>query len=211
MIGYIYKITNPSGKVYVGQTTNLKVRQDKYKYLNCKSQFRLYRSLAKYGWPNHVFEVLEEASVEKLDDLEVLWIERLNCFKSGLNCNLGGRGNKGYVISEELRLKMRNHALGRKQSKETIEKRVSKLIGKKRSEEFKENARQRMLGKSLSEETKKKLSDLNKGKKMSEEVKNKISDALRGRVVTKETAMKISESRRAGIARRKEISEKQDD
>ena len=38
MKGYIYKITNPNGWVYIGQTTRLLYRQNKYKNKQCKSQ-----------------------------------------------------------------------------------------------------------------------------------------------------------------------------
>jgi hypothetical protein len=48
----------------------------------------------------------------------------------------GGAPNKGISPSEETREKLRQVNLGKKQSQETINKRVSKLIGQKRSEEF---------------------------------------------------------------------------
>jgi len=47
-IGYIYKITNPSGKIYIGQTTNIHIRKSKYKNSNCKNQTRLFNSIKKY-------------------------------------------------------------------------------------------------------------------------------------------------------------------
>jgi hypothetical protein len=37
MIG-IYKITNPNGRIYIGQTTNSVVRRKKYEKLHCKDQ-----------------------------------------------------------------------------------------------------------------------------------------------------------------------------
>lgn len=47
--GVVYKITSPSGKVYIGQTINYKVRYAKYNNLNCKQQLRLYNSFIKNG------------------------------------------------------------------------------------------------------------------------------------------------------------------
>jgi predicted GIY-YIG superfamily endonuclease len=35
---HIYKITSPSGRIYIGKTTNLKERLKHYKYLKCKTQ-----------------------------------------------------------------------------------------------------------------------------------------------------------------------------
>jgi group I intron endonuclease len=203
MIGYIYKITNPSGKIYVGQTIDINERQRKYKYANCKNQTRLYRSLLKYGWENHIFEVIQTAELCDLNRIEIEWIDKLNCFTKGLNCTVGGQGISGMVYSEETRLKMRNSHLGKKQSQETIDKRVEKLKGQKRSDSFKERLSQIHTGRVLSEETKKKLRDINTGKKLSEDVKQKISNSSKGRIVSEETKKRISEARRAGILKRK--------
>jgi group I intron endonuclease len=207
MKGYIYKITNPSGKIYIGQTIDIDTRKSKYKYLNCKNQTRLYRSLLKYGWENHIFEIVETLEVENLEELNVLeteWISKLDCFKSGLNCTLGGHGNYGRVYSEESKAKMRNSQLGKKQSKETIEKRVKSLVGKKRSDEFKKKLSSIKKGRVLSEETKQKLSKVNTGKTLSQETKNKISISGKGRIVSEETKKKISDSHKArNIMKRK--------
>lgn len=197
--GYIYKITNPSGKIYIGQTIDLKVRKNKYKYLNCKNQTRLYKSLLKYGWENHIFEVLETIDLVNdgdLNILEVKYIEEYNCFIKGLNCTLGGQGGSGKVYSEESKLKMRNSQLGKKQSEETINKRVKSLKGQKRSIEFKQKLKALKTGLVVSDETKKKLSEINKGKILSEETKNKISNSNKGRVVSEETRRKISERKK---------------
>jgi group I intron endonuclease len=199
MKGYIYKITSPSGKIYIGQTIDIDTRKTKYKYLNCKNQTRLYKSLVKYGWENHVFEVVEIIETEdliQLNNLEIEWISKLDCFKNGLNCTLGGHGNSGRVYSEESKLKMRNSQLGKKHSKETIEKRVKSLIGKKRSDEFKEKISIMKKGRPLSEETKQKLSKINTGKTLSQETRNKISNSNKGRIVSEETRKKISNAKK---------------
>lgn len=43
----IYKITSPSGKIYIGQSINIEKRWEKYqKYIeNIKNQIKLYNSL----------------------------------------------------------------------------------------------------------------------------------------------------------------------
>lgn len=200
MLGYIYKITNPSGKIYIGQTIDIKTRKNKYKYLNCKNQTRLYRSLLKYGWESHIFEIIETIeidSIDRLSFLEIEWISKLDSFNKGLNCTSGGHGTSGKKYSEESKIKMRNSQLGKKQSKETIEKRVKSLLGKKRSEQFKENLSKIKKGTALSEEVKQKLSKINKGKKLSDETKFKISISNKGRLVSEETRRKISEAKRA--------------
>ncbi len=59
MIG-IYKITSPSGKVYIGQTWNFNTRLRKYKSLHCSKQPKIYNSLRKYGVFSHTFEIIHE-------------------------------------------------------------------------------------------------------------------------------------------------------
>lgn len=48
MIG-IYKITSPSGKIYIGQSVNIERRFLDYKKSLKKSQIKLYNSIKKYG------------------------------------------------------------------------------------------------------------------------------------------------------------------
>ena len=56
MIG-IYKITNPKGRVYIGQSLNINRRFATYKIEACKGQTRLYASFKKYGVEKHKFEM----------------------------------------------------------------------------------------------------------------------------------------------------------
>lgn len=90
----IYKITNPQGKVYIGQTSNYKNRLNHYRILNCKSQKKLYNSLKKYGFDKHTFEIIEEVSHETCDIREQYWINHYKSYwkdkNKGLNLNRGG-------------------------------------------------------------------------------------------------------------------------
>ena len=47
--GVIYKITSPSNKIYIGQTSNFKNRMSCYKAAKNKTQVKLYNSLIKYN------------------------------------------------------------------------------------------------------------------------------------------------------------------
>jgi group I intron endonuclease len=51
MVG-IYKITNPKGKIYIGQSVDIEKRKYYYQALHCKKQTMLYNSIKKYGWDN---------------------------------------------------------------------------------------------------------------------------------------------------------------
>ncbi len=101
MVG-IYKITSPSGRVYIGQSVNVEKRIKHYKYLHCKKQRRLYNSLIKYGYENHVFEVVEECKFEDLNNLERYYQEKYNVLgKFGLSCELTNCNNGSRKLSEQ--------------------------------------------------------------------------------------------------------------
>lgn len=105
MIG-IYKITSPSGKVYIGQSRNIKIRKWKYKKLYCDSQVKLYRSLKKYGFDKHKFEVIHYCDIEELNELERYYQELYDCVDNGLNCFYTQTSEKPRIVSEETKRKM---------------------------------------------------------------------------------------------------------
>jgi group I intron endonuclease len=133
-LGYIYKIISPTGRVYIGKTTRLNDRISYYRNNNKGGQKLLERSIKKYGWDQHKFEVVTEAPIDQLNELEIKCIKEFNTFHydnpNGMNLTRGGEG-----------------LLGRKHSKETIALMVAKRTGSKRSEA-----------------TKKLMSELKKGK-----------------------------------------------
>jgi group I intron endonuclease len=161
MIG-IYKITNPSGKIYIGQSTKIKTRTNFYKTYNCKKQPKLLNSLKKYGWEQHIFEMIEECSIEQLNEREIYWGIFFNVLgKNGLNLRLGkGRG----ACSEETKQKMRNSHLGKKDSEETKNKKSQALKGKSKPNGFGENHSQALKGKSKPNGFGEKLSKTKTGK-----------------------------------------------
>ena len=101
MIG-IYKIVNlVNGKIYVGQSINIQKRwyQHKSDYNKEGGCPILYAAIRKYGIENFSFEVIEECSLELLDEKEKYWISQMNTLNpNGYNIALGGaaRGNAIY-------------------------------------------------------------------------------------------------------------------
>lgn len=94
MIG-IYKITNQvNGKVYIGQSVNIKHRwaEHRRRYENGKEI--LYQAMRKYGIENFIFEILEECKVEDLDVKEQYYIQKYNSYNNGYNMTIGGQLNK---------------------------------------------------------------------------------------------------------------------
>lgn len=141
MIG-VYKITNPKGKSYVGQSVDIKKRIATYKRLACKQQVLLYRSLLKYGFENHSIEILCECKPHELNEKEIRFIVLHKSFnlKTGLNLKAGG--SQGGKCSEATKRKMR-----KPKSVEARENyRLAALRRPPVSEETREKHRKRMLG-----------------------------------------------------------------
>lgn len=83
----IYKITSPSGKVYIGQSVDIKTRWSSYRTRDCPSQTILNKSFNKYGVKNHAFEIIEECLEEELNCRERYWQEFYEVTgRNGLNC-----------------------------------------------------------------------------------------------------------------------------
>jgi group I intron endonuclease len=100
----IYKITNPNGKVYIGQSNNIERRFEEHKNIKFSNQIKLKNSILKYGLENHTFEILEECDMSIIDEREIYWISFLKCVELGLNLTYGGEGGK---LSPESELKKR--------------------------------------------------------------------------------------------------------
>lgn len=72
----IYKITSPSGKVYIGQSKQVKKRLYDYKWCDPKQAF-LHNSLLKYGYKNHIQEIIiegltfNEANIEEIKLIKI--------------------------------------------------------------------------------------------------------------------------------------------
>ena len=99
MIG-IYKIENLiNGKVYIGQSINIKERWNEHKLINSraskdalkKQKYPLYLAFQKYGLENFSFEVLEECPREQLNEKEKYYIDLYSSYDYGYNST---RGNK---------------------------------------------------------------------------------------------------------------------
>lgn len=136
VIGYIYKITSPNNKIYIGQTINKKQRRYHYNKGFYKGQIKLWNSTQKHNWnPSETFEVIEEClSGENkcfLNEREKYWVNYFDSFKNGLNCNEGGFGNTGYIASEETKNKIsKYHKNKPPMSDETKEKLRQINLGK---------------------------------------------------------------------------------
>lgn len=142
MIG-IYKITNPKGKIYIGQTIDFERRVYQYKKLNCKEQPKLYNSLKKYGFQNHNFELIWPCWERYLTKWERYFQEMYNSIENdNLNCFLVTTKDKTGKHTEETKRKISESNKGRKFTAEHIAKLPQNqkgYKGKPRSDSFKLN------------------------------------------------------------------------
>ena len=197
MIG-IYKITSPTKKVYIGQSTDIEKRFTDYKWLQCKNQPRLYRSLKKHGVDNHKFEIICKCSIEELNEMERFYQDAFCATnENGLNCVLTKTNERRREVSDETRAKLRKASSNI--SEETREKIRAANIGKKHSAETKAKISALNKGRIVSIETREKISIGNTGRTYSEKAKEKMSIAQKGRVISFETRKKMSEYRKGKI------------
>lgn len=94
----IYKIINKiNGKIYVGQSVDIVERwkQHGYKAFNEKEKgykSAIHAAFRKYGIENFELMILEECSVNELDEKERYWIQELNTLTpNGYNILPGGQ------------------------------------------------------------------------------------------------------------------------
>jgi group I intron endonuclease len=90
MIG-IYKITNPKGKVYIGQSIDINRRFNEYQKMLCSQSKKLYYSFKKYGVDNHNFEIIEECTNDQLNSKEEYYILFYNSHIKGLNIKIASK------------------------------------------------------------------------------------------------------------------------
>lgn len=182
----IYKITSPSGKVYIGQSVNIALRFSQYKNINStKKQVALNRSFLKHGILNHIFEIVEECDILLLNERERFWQDYYNVLQKGLNSCLVSTKEKKFVHSETSKSKISESRKG--------------IIF---TDEHKQKIREVRIGTTLKESTKQKLSIKSKelglrppswkGKIKTVEHLQNISNSLKGRVLTDEQKTKVS-------------------
>jgi len=164
----IYKITSPSGKVYIGQSVDIEKRFKTYLRYSCKSQPKLLSSLRYHGSENHIYEILTICSKEELPKQEKYFVDLLQTFNSSHGLNIRDGGGNQARLSDEQKEKISNSLKGVKHSQERIEKNRASQLGKKLTEEHKRNISinntRPNLGKKASKETRDKMSRSRIGK-----------------------------------------------
>lgn len=165
----VYKHTAPNGKVYIGQTYNLKRRwrSDGSGYKNTP---HFWKAIQKYGWDNFTHEIIADdltaGEASQIEELLICLYDSTNPEKGYNICSGGESVMLGRKHSDETRRKMsENHAdfrgqkhprYGKHPSKETLKKMSESRIGLHAGEKHP------FYGRHHSEETKRKISEAHK-------------------------------------------------
>jgi group I intron endonuclease len=200
----IYKWTSPTGRIYVGQTTDLKSRHNWYfsDAVYKSKMTKLKRSFKKYGVENHIFEIIEYCLLEQLNEKEIYWGLYYNTLEKGLNCKLG---EQNCIFSESTKHKMSEAKKGTKQTEEQNQKRkisTKETWKKKMDDGFKRSYHK------LTEEVKQKISKTQKGKILSKETRKKISNSLKNKTKSKEHRKNLSQSKKGKSIHTEESKQK---
>ncbi|AGE57044.1 GIY-YIG catalytic domain-containing endonuclease [Acanthocystis turfacea Chlorella virus NE-JV-3] len=187
-MGFVYFLTSPSKKTYIGQT--IRPIEERFKAHQKPSSgcVAIYNAIQYYGWENMKKEWYEVPD-EDLNDFEEMLVALLGTLApGGYNLREGGGNGK---LSEIVRVKMSEAKIGEKNNRygithtnNTKQKMSEAKIGKTFTNEHRQNLSKAHIGKTLSDDTKKKLCDLRKGEK----------HHLYGKTHTKEAIKKMSEA-----------------
>lgn len=124
-MAYLYRLTSPSGKSYIGISKDYRRRWAIHRYrANSNGQGALYTAIRKYKWESFSSEVLVIGSFEYVKGMEIKAIKHFNTmYPNGYNLTRGGdgvvgkhtpqsvrdriaAGNRGKVMSAESRQKL---------------------------------------------------------------------------------------------------------
>jgi len=180
-MGWIYRITSPSGKKYHGQTShddpNKRWNEHKRPSSKCRA---ISRAISKYGHENMIFEPLYEISYsthgsrwrEFLDFWEKYEIEWSDSMApNGYNLNSGGSHP---LMSDETRVLISIRAKERRLSEE-----VKQTLKRTPEQRKRLSIIIRAQKRKLTVEHRAAISVANKGKRASEETKARMRDAWR--------------------------------
>ena len=115
VIGVVYRYFTTDGKSYVGCTTDEQKRKNVW---NCKTApyggAKIAAKRQELGLDAFQYERLDiiigdskDMVIKQLERLEAEFIEKFDSIKNGYNSSMGGRGNKGIKMSEEVKAKIR--------------------------------------------------------------------------------------------------------
>lgn len=98
----IYKIINNiNGKIYIGQSIDIKKRYREHIFSGTHNYDKdanspIHKAMKKYGKNNFSLELVESCSREELNEKEKYWIQYYDSYNTGYNATLGGDTDSHY-------------------------------------------------------------------------------------------------------------------
>jgi group I intron endonuclease len=172
----IYQILNIiNNKFYIGSAIDFNRRLFNHNTKlnnNIHDNPKLQAAWNKYGADAFIFQIIEYCEKDKLLEREQLWMDWL---KPDYNILKIAGSSIGYKHTDEFRALRSWLYTGRKQSRETIEKRAASMRGKQKSQEHRDKIKK--AKQFISKETREKIGLKHKGKTISEEHRKSVSKA----------------------------------
>jgi hypothetical protein len=170
----IYRITSPSGAIYIGQCLDYVRRKGRYFTDRLARHPRLHVSVLSTGIETHVFEFIHECKPEELNFWERHYQDLYDaCGENGLNCMLTATDEK-----------------------------PGKVIWAATIEKYRENGRRTAATVPWTEERKAKISKSLTGRKLSPEHIAKMVESNKGRKLSAESIQKGLETKAITVAER---------
>jgi group I intron endonuclease len=198
-IAHLYRLTSPSGKVYIGITKNAHKRWQQHALAADRgSKITIHAAIRKYGFDNFKKEILLTSTFSYVKEMEVKAVAAFNCIApNGYNLTKGGDGIVGFKHSDKTKTLISTALIGHSVSDKTKESLSKSLKGKKiHTEDSKRKISAYQLGRPKSQEMRERLSSSTKGKRRAhitdeflKTIQAKAAAALRGRAQVKVTCV----------------------
>lgn len=139
-VGYIYRLTSPSGRSYIGLSKDVRKRWSEHQLSARNNESNtLHKAIRKYGWNSFNKEVIATGLYVNIKFLEISAIYIFDTFNKGYNMTTGGDGTSGNKKTPEQIERLREVNLGRFVSEETRARQSEAQKGLTRSAEHKAN------------------------------------------------------------------------
>lgn len=126
---FIYAHITPNGKIYIGQTNDIKRRWQPSQYRQC---VYFEKAIQKYGWDNIQHIILQQnlQTRQEANELEKYYIKKYNTTNPQKGYNLTSGGDSNYIRTKESLIKNKQSMLQKWQDQNFKEK-VRKASNKK--------------------------------------------------------------------------------